>query len=111
MLSCRDVRKLTFRIPLEIMSRTSLIQEMIAKEAINVNKQCFITYETLHTALGPYSTMVVTMIVEDSNFLRVSDAMRKAISLTLSIYSPSTDVIHVTDESVITRDFNSQEIP
>ncbi len=57
------MRQLTYYIPLEIMSRTSLIQTMIAKEAINVNGKCQITFQNLHTAPEVFSEMVVTMIV------------------------------------------------
>jgi len=103
-------RQLTYSIPLEIMSRTSLIQDMIATEAMNINGQCLITYESLHTYRETLSTMVLTMVVAIDQCDRVHVAMQKTIALTLSIYSPSTEAIQVTDEPVMTRDFNVKEI-
>jgi len=107
----RIKRQLTYRIPLEIMSQTTTIQNMIAKEAINVNGQCSINYESLHMAGETRSLMVLTMIVDgDIQYGRVRKAMEHAIALTLSIYSPSTEIIQVTDEDVVTRDFSVKEI-
>ena len=99
-------RRLVYSIPLEIMSRTSIIQESIAKEAINVNGHCLVTYESLHNPHDTFSCMIVTMIVKIECVERVHKGMMVAISLALGIYSPSTEAIQVTDESIMTRDFN-----
>ena len=104
------MRQLTYRIPLEIMSRTSLIQTMLAKEAINVNATCSITYESLHTAEEVFSEMVITMYVRIGHRNHVHRAMQKAIAVTLALYSPSTKSVRVVNEPIMTDDFNLKEV-
>lgn len=99
-------RRLVYSIPLEVMSRTSLIQELIAKEAISVNGHCLITYETLHNPHDTFSCMIVNMLVKAEHVDCVHKAMMAVIRLTLGLYSPSTEAVSVTDEAVLTCDFN-----
>ncbi len=103
-------RQLTYFIPLQIMCQTGACQAIIAKEAININRNCLITYESLHTARDTLSTMIVTMVVDPTRCDYIHRAMQQAIAVALSIYSPDTDMIHVNDIPVATRDFNPKEI-
>lgn len=103
-------RQLTYYIPLEIMCRTSSVQDMITKEAVNVNGQCRINYESLYTYSESFSIMVMTMVVDSDKCDYLHRAMQKVIALALSIYSTSTEDVRVTDEPVMTRDFNAKEI-
>jgi len=92
------------------MSQTSAIQNMIAKEAMNVNGECKITYESVFAVEETRSLMVLTMFVSCDRNDYIHRAMQRAIALALSIYSPDTDHVRVTDIPVAMRDFNVKEI-
>lgn len=104
------MRKLTYYIPIQRMSRTPQIQAAIAKEAMAINGSCLVSFETLHTTAEIFSTMVMTMFVKTDHSDYVHRSMQQVISVTLALYSPDTDLVRVTDESVAVRDFNAKEI-
>ena len=103
------MRQLTYSIPLKVMCQTGAIQTLIDKEAINVNGQCLITFESLHTSSGILSTMIVKLIVKDERCDYIHRGMKAAISVAIKIYSPDTDIIQVIDEPVMTRNFSIEE--
>lgn len=104
------MRQLTYYIPIERMGRASQIQALVAKEAINVNGSCLVTYESLHTAAEIFSNMVVTLFVKPERCDYIHRAMQQVIAVTLGLYSPDTGIVRVTDNPVDMRDFNVKEI-
>lgn len=104
------MRQLIYYIPIQRMGRTCQIQAMISKEAMNLNGSCLVTYESLHTSAEIFSMMKLTMFVEPNRCDYIHRAMQQVIAVTLSLYSPDTDLIRVTDEPVAMRDFNAKEI-
>ncbi len=103
-------RQLTYYIPLAIMSQTGAIQQMIAREATNVNGECKITYESVFEVAETRSLMVLTMFVACERCDYIHRAMQSAIAIALSVYSSDTDIVRVTDIPVAMRDFNAKEI-
>lgn len=102
-------RQLTYYVPIERMGRTAQIQAMIIKEAININGQCHTVFNNLHTAKEVFSTLVVSLLVDIEKADSVHRAVKKVITVSLAIYSPSTTEVEVTDIPVMTRDFLTQE--
>ncbi len=103
-------RQLTYRVPFAPCTRTAMAQELIAQQAIELNGSCYINYEGLHNINGIHSTMVLTMTVGIEHCDYVHRGMQKAIKAALSIYSPDITIVHVTDEPVMTRHFNCEDL-
>lgn len=102
-------RQLTYYVPIERMGRTAQVHAMVAKEAINVNAQCHVSYQSQDTAKETFSIMVMTLLVPIEKADYVHRAMKRVIIASLALYSPSTIKVVVTDISVMTRDFLTQE--
>ncbi len=104
------MRELTYRIPLQPMTRAASCEAMIAKEALKANASCYVNYESRHSLEGTLSTMVLTLYVSVTQSDPIHVRMKKVIAAALAIYSPETEAIQVSDKGVMIRSFTEEDV-
>ncbi len=102
--------QLTYSIPLAPLNRTTLIQAHIAELAVVLGGRCIINYESQHLYNETLSLMVVKMIATIAHCDYIHTNMQRIIAEAVKLYSPDTSEIFVTDEPIMVRNFNCEDI-